>query len=455
MTREYAVVRSIPLTMFALLTMLQLCSCGFSPNPGSICYQYTQTPIVPLTIQTSHTVFETPGTVIAIHGSGGAKAGNAHRALRVQQSVSIPDYANQATVFLNGWKAEYLGGDQHVLALGTVITEIHADVTKHTLSWNALGILRDDDGDEDFEWLYNFTVVAWNDANLKAFVDHGALDSSTLDCDKAPELTDNYFYASNSGTSTALSCFFSFLQNTGFNGSKQVAVVPRGFGFVYNDGDHHLLQLHYNLDHSEVFAQRATNPNQRVYNKQGNQVPAPLADPGKSQAGAGFVSWSPYAILKDNGDRKDYTFAEVVSGMGGEDVGVIQPPYGVLPSDSSWSCAYLGSAEIVIEDHEIDDIAYEFAIPMLTGWDLEYVCSDQHVKGIGMWILDWKYEPPTNTVGGKLHYRLASILRDDDNKPPFGHSHKVSVLGLKPVSVSGGGDGIPVKGKPKSAKTLR
>jgi hypothetical protein len=85
-----------------------------------------------------------------------------------------------------------------------------------------------------------------------------------------------------------------------------------------------------------------------------------------------------------------------------------------------------------MEEFVIENIPFQFAIPMLTGWDLQYACSDQHVKEIGIWIDRWKYEPPSGGVGGRLRYTVGSVLRDDDNNPDYAHNHKITILGLKP-----------------------
>ena len=96
------------------------------------------------------------------------------------------------------------------------------------------------------------------------------------------------------------------------------------------------------------------------------------------------------------------------------------------------------------EDVIIDNIPFEFAVPMLTGWSLQYAtCGDQQAKEIGVWIDDWKFETPAQTGGGgRLSYRVSSNLRDKDSQPDFLSSHKVSVLGLRPLT---GGGGTPIK----------
>jgi hypothetical protein len=444
MSSKITALRWGVLVLFCIVIAAFLQSCGFQPQQSyTVCSLYTDLPLAALMNPTNHTVFETPGTIAAIHGSGGAthKANDPTKALKVQQSVPIPAYANQAAVFLNGWKLEYTGDDQHVLAIGGVITEIKVDTAAHTITWDALALLRDNDGEEGYTWLYNFTVVAWNAANLNAVVDQG--DWSTSSCKDAAELPDRYFYTSNSGTSYALSSFFSFLQNNIFVGAKSIAVLPRGFGFVWNDSDHHLLQLAYNLDHSEILDQY-----KKVYYKQGQQITGPVPNAPASHVDSQFVSWNPYTIFKDDGTRRDYTFGEMVSGLGGNDVGVVQPPYSILPTDHCWFCTPVGGS-ITEEKFVIENIPYQFAIPMLAGWDLEYTdSSDHHVKEIGISLSDWNYDPPANGAGGTLRYTLSSILRDNDSDPPFSHTHKITVLGMRPIA---GGDNV--KGNVKGGNT--
>ncbi len=383
----------------------------------------------------------TPGTVIAIHGSGSAKLSNGSSAfaIKVEQSVTLPKYADQATVFLNGWRLGYLGDDQHVLGLGSIIAKIRMDVDPQTkqnkLVWNALGLLRDNDGEKGYNWSYDFTVLAWSRSSINADVDQGGIQY----CTPNDRISDNYYQTRTDyggETTTALSSFFSFIKNIAFVPDTAVGVLPRGFAFSFiggssgigaSFGDRHLLQLAYNLSHSEIFVDA------RKYNVRDGTTNAPLPSGASGVAASGFVSWKTDAILKDNDTHRDYQFGEVVSALGGRDVGIIQPPYSILPSESTLACGSLASPPIITEELVIRNIPFQYAIPMLTGWDLGFDCSDQHVKEIGVWIDHWSYQPPSGAEGGTLRYTLSSVLRDNDNSPGFAHSHKVSILGLRPV----------------------
>jgi hypothetical protein len=181
--------------------------------------------------------------------------------------------------------------------------------------------------------------------------------------------------------------------------------------------------------------------NTKQYNKQGGLmkalVPLPQNSPvptGASLAGSGFVSWNSYALFKDADERHDYAFSEMVSGIGGNDVGVIQPPFSILPLyNTGGDCSVTGPLPATTEHFVVENVPFEYAIPMLTGWELEYQCDDHHVKEIGTRIVDWNYEPPVGGTGGTLHYTLLSRLQDNSNNTGV-HSHKVTVLGFRPVA---------------------
>jgi hypothetical protein len=130
-----------------------------------------------------------------------------------------------------------------------------------------------------------------------------------------------------------------------------------------------------------------------------------------------------------------------VSGLGGDDVGVIQPPFSVLPHEDVGffgACSEEGTKTgVQTEEFEIDNVPFEYAIPMLTGWDLQYACDDEHVAEMGIGIDIWAYDKNA----GKINYTLSSILRDRNSRPGFGHRHKVTVLGIKRVA---GGPPQPV-----------
>ena len=189
--------------------------------------------------------------------------------------------------------------------------------------------------------------------------------------------------------------------------------------------DHNLLQLAYDLDHSEVFVE-----NGKKYKKTFEDVIPVLPNPN-SLVGSGFVSWQTSAIFNDDTRRRDYRFGEIVSGLGGTDLAIIQPPFSILPDEASefGACVH-GPHGVQTQEVIIDNIPYEFAIPMLTGWDLDYGCSnDNNVLEIGASIDEFHYREPSDPPG-RLRYKVSSVLRDE-NDPGFGFRHKVTILGIR------------------------
>ena len=384
-------------------------------------------------------VFEEIGSIKVMEGVTRATVSGGRR-LRIEQSVDLPPYANQATVFLNGWQGAYDDSDHHVYDVAVILGRIRL-TPGQTLQWSATGDLADHDGKAPFTLTYRYGIIAWNDASVRAMVDHNDADHYCRTFE--PHGGDNFFQGENDGAAdvrtTALSSFPSFLRNPGFATGRQVAVLPRGFVFSWTKGgggggyDHHLLQLAYNLESVAPFVR---NQN---YHKAFTML-NPLANTAADVVHGEFVSWKTAAIMKDNSLRRDYSFVEFVSGLGGPDVEILQPEFVVLPREDvdanivgGGSLAGLKTADIVI-----NNLPYTYAVPILTGWDIGYTPpgeGDQHVKEFGVYIDRIQYERPPGSATGTLRYTVSSVLGDNDAFPDNYFRHKVTILGLKPMSV--------------------
>jgi len=377
------------------------------------CTYFDQLPTTPVLDQASATVLEDPGTIKVVHGFARARL-DTGKFIKLEQAADLPGYANLATVFLNGWRLAYSGGDHHVEGLGTFI---RVSPGRGQVIWNAIGALADDSHDRPYELSYYYTFIAWNDNRLhvRAF-DRG--DADEVCQTQQPGLDDKFFWSRNRDTTTALSVFPTFLF---FPISGGAAVLPRGFGFRWGS-DHHLLQFGYNLDFSETVAQKPS------YKKALGEL-TPQLDPAEVRFGLGWLSWNSYVIVKDDSDRRDYFFGELVSGMSGEDVHVIQPPFFILPLTGASGA--LGGAGVKTKEVVVDAIPYQYAIPMLTGWDIGYTAGDQHVKEIGVWIDSFNYEWVPGSTAGRLRYQVSSVLRDRNTWPDNYFRHKVTVLCLR------------------------
>jgi len=384
--------------------------------------------IVPGTSLAREMVYEDEQKLVVYHGSSCANINTSgtKKVLNVEESLVLPSYVTKATVFLNGWHLKYLGhDDHHVTALGTVIDSIV--LVDNKLSWRAHGAIADHNFDDSFEWCYTYTVIGWSGSSLNLTLDDNDSYGGSSDA-----LSGNAFEANNTGTTTALASFPTFLYNPAFISSKKVAVLPRGFGFSWSRAcdDHHLQQLAYNLDHSEIFMEK------KAYKKNAGEFTPEFSDNVK-RVDSGFISWNTQAIYKDKDGRRDFLFGEVVTGIGGSDMEIIEPPFSILPITSHNGCIENISKNITTREYKIYRVPFSNAVPVLTGWNLGYSCTDHHVQEIGIWIDKWSYEKTEDGLG-TLTYTLSSILRDDEDHNG-NVSHNVGILGFKSTSTVLGG----------------
>jgi hypothetical protein len=88
-----------------------------------------------------------------------------------------------------------------------------------------------------------------------------------------------------------------------------------------------------------------------------------------------------------------------------------------------------------LEFYSVGNVPYDYATPVLTGWDMQYACPDHHVERIGVYLVEFEYVKDPNAATGTLNYTICSTMRDDSDN---GHlaKYKVSVLGF---NAPGGG----------------
>ncbi|KTD24745.1 Uncharacterised protein [Legionella lansingensis] len=349
---------------------------------------------------------EDPGIIQVVEGSacGESNRSGAEEAISLQGSFDLPDYATDATVFLNGWDTRYLSSDHHIGRVAAIIRSPRREGRQ--LTWEAVGVLRDKNFDDGYRWCYHFTVVAWNRDRIDARV-LGFQDNTTFS-----------FY--NPHDHVALVSVAGFLENDFLFGNVNAAVLPRGFVYGWEEGfsqaDHHLLQIAYNLDHSEIYAQA------------GRTWSGPEPDIRDDQASR-FVSWETHGIFKDNSTKRDFRFGSAVSVIAGRGIETKQPPFIIIPKEDYGNCGELGG-DVITQEHVIENVPYDYAIPMLTAWELRYPCKDHHVKRIGVWLHDIRYEKPEGSEVGTLRYSISSILRDKDRVPLHIPRHKITILGM-------------------------
>jgi hypothetical protein len=412
MNRALRTLRTATEIGLAAYTAVMLVACSFQPGmalqtPADV-YQILN--MAPYTQPYAHQRWLPEGEVgklLVEHGHTCAYASQAasesYIGIRVQDSVPLA--ANyDATVILNGWSAEYVDSDHHVMGLGSVIFNIQRQ--GDSLYWEAGGLISDDNGDDAYRWCYDYDVLMW------------PTDSSQFDM-KA-------FHADPTGK--------LIFVDTGDQGSPEHSIpgkfkrpgtpdgialpLPEGFAMAWNDDDHHILQMGFELGPQTTTAKR--------------------------------LKWTSSTVFKDDASDRAYRAAEAVTVLSGRGFSLSTPSTVMVENDDgSWSPrsnaadlaphASVGCPNVQIGDHEhvyqlaIDGLHSRYAIPVLTGWSLRYSCSDQHVKHAAAWIEDYNYVRPSGTQPGTLFYTVHTNLADDDSIPGFIDGLEVSVLGVNLV----------------------
>jgi hypothetical protein len=160
-------------------------------------------------------------------------------------------------------------------------------------------------------------------------------------------------------------------------------------------------------------------------------VPSPALG-GVDQIGHTYYSWETKTIFKDNELRRDYYTGELVSVASGRSLRAIHPPFTIVPfEDTPGICGAL--VQRGLESRTIRNIPYDVAVPLLTGWELAYGCSDDRVQEIGAFIGGFSYESATSELSsnGRLTYTIRTVLHDRNGVDVQRSRHRVSVLGFR------------------------
>lgn len=404
------------LLLSSLTAGLSVTACSFNPsgiiNPDELLPFRDDTPFSTPTRQDRSLVYEEPGVFAAFHGEtcGESNLGDRQVALRIQEELALPKELDRGTVLLNGFRLFYLYGDHHVKGLGTAIGTIEID--DGMLRWEAGGVLSDNDFNDSYGWCYTYTAVAWNSQQIEAAVSHGDKGHAFRNL----PWTDG----------TALQPLPGYLTNPEWEGLGEVAVLPRGFAYLWIGSDHHALQLAYEHDAGEVYVEK-----DKMYGN--GTVPVPA-----SQVGTGYVTWESTGFIKDNDTQRSQLLLDLVTGLGGADVDLISPPFSVMPQeDDGLGCGSIGGYGHS-DERMVFTVPFEFAIPVLSGWDLTYHCGDAHVRDVGVWIPKWKWEPGALAAGGTLTYAIETRLADDDGLPGFVDRTQVKILGFRRITPAPG-----------------
>ena len=93
----------------------------------------------------------------------------------------------------------------------------------------------------------------------------------------------------------------------------------------------------------------------------------------------------------------------------------------------------VGFVDVVAKEFRIERVSFEYALPLLAGWDLRYEGDENEIRRIGIWIGEIHYDKDPTGPFGTLRYTPLTEMNDNDSTPPFLWSHNVHVLGLRPT----------------------
>ena len=177
------------------------------------------------------------------------------------------------------------------------------------------------------------------------------------------------------------------------------------------------------------------------------------------------------AIFKDEDIAfEPFVFEEWVSAFGGRDVDFIEPSFApgpLLETGGDGCFAIVGYSDdgrpiaaqpIEVTDHVVEGLPFEFAVPVLTGWNLHYpTCNgDQHVREARMVITNVSYQKDPRSPTGTLRYQVVSSLRDKDDRPGHFSDQRITVVGLRaPHLESGDAEFVSAVGAVSTTPTIR
>ena len=336
------------------------------------------------------------------HGFSCVEASHAadktHLGIRVLEVADIPENYD-ATVFLNGWDAHYKSDDHHVKGVGAVVFNIRS--FDRQLVWDAGGVLSDKNGDDGFRWCYDYTILYWP---LTSKFDIQATHSDP---------TGKLLFVQDATQASVVHTIPGSFTST--SSKLPRAALPSGFAMGWNSGDHHVAQLGFAL--------------------------------GEQSLSDKTLSWTSTSVLKDNAKGRRYRAAEAVTVLSGRGITVTRPDevlviendaYVTRPNGFSLTplpktkCprVQLGGTPTTVRNYAITGLTTDYAVPMLTGFELAFSCSDHHVRNVGAKIIDFSYTPPFNGQTGTLSYQVETMLTDKDTIPVMRDRVEVSVLGI-------------------------
>ncbi len=391
----------------AMTMLIVLSSCATKPQDSVNTFPPDQsqikTPFEQLSFgKTRKIAFEDEDTFIMVEGSECIQRDKGPESATMLLFVDMPNYVNKGTVVLNGWDLRYLHSDHEVRTMRADITHsklVTSGGGAPILVFEVAGELSDQNWDDSYEFCIYYTGIGYNSESFDARIVGEYSGVST----KAMQAKDEGAVATIENTWTEDSP----------TDNDTIAVIPRGFNFQFGNRfecelrllpcrwkdstDHYLRQIAYSLFQISATTNPESNPH-----------------------------WITQTIFKDNSTRTHWVKTRAAL-IGGSSVKLHTDLLVLNAKSGKTNNCRKGTEGIVrTETIRLYDLPYDYAVPMLTGWDLNYECTNQNVQRAGIWLHDIHFDPNSN----ELEYKVSSILRDRDGAPGFNAAHRVTILGL-------------------------
>ena len=401
------------ITLFMICALLLFTSCANKamqkPPVNPLINAKITTPFEQLSSKTEgKKAFEDEGKFILIEGNKCIQQDRGEEAATLLAWIEMPSYVDKGTVVLNGWDLRYLHKHHELNSISADIT--HSKLIKNAdstlLIFEAKGKLHDQHRSDPYEFCVFYSVFGYHSAWIDATIenDYNGTDAALLQ-------------TKNQGA-------VATLENRGnkglLKGNDEIAIIPRGFDFQFDEifecelrflpckwadrADYRLLQIAYNLSQNSTSLSQDGSPH-----------------------------WVMQTIFKDNNVRA-YRIKTRTALIRGTSV-KLRADFLAMNARSRKAspCRKSGGGIIRTQNFHINDLPYDYAIPILTGWDLSFECEHHRVQRAGIWIHDIHFDP----ISSRLEYKVSSILRDQDSIPNFNAAHRITVFGLNKSQPSG------------------
>ena len=391
--------------LLALLMLLGLLACVARENRSIDTVRQGEKPSIIFEQLASkfegRVVIEDEGKFILLEGSKCVQREDATAAATIIQWIELPGYVDRGTVILNGWDLRFLHHDREIRSMRADIT--HSKLVKNAdstfLVFEAQGKLDAQEGADAFEFCVFYSVFGYRSTQIDASIEanYEGIETAAVQDEKTGAL-GTLEYAGNKGI---------------LKGSDEMAVIPRGFDFQFTEAfecelrllpcqwkdrvDYRLLQIGYNLSQA-----------------------------GTSPTLDGSPHWVVQTVFKAD-DTYTHRVMARATFVRGPAVKLRANFLALNPrSGKSQSCRRGMDGVVRTQTFHVTDLPYDYAIPILTGWDLSNECEQQKVLRAGIWLHDIRFDSKNRS----LAYKMSSILRDQDGAPGFNSSQRVSILGL-------------------------